>query len=403
MNELQALVDALAATLGRPVGVDDRRFRVVAYSSHVDEVDPVRLASILQREAPQAVTTWLESLGIRDVHDHLRVPANPRFCMAARVCVPVRFDGTLLGYLWLIDEPEPLSEAELQISLGAARELGVALYRQRRLEHEDRQRERELLQQLVGRRPGDPAKAAAELLDGGFLATAAAYAVMAVEAFGADERETPDAVVVRLAAGVDRVRRGVAPRHLLMLVTGEQVIAVVATDAAEELAARSDALNRSLQTQLAQSPGWSAAIGVGDARRSLADLRHSADEAQQALRVARRIPSFRPLASWPRLGSYRALTRLTRDVDAGGVLPDPVVRLLDSPDAESLMATLEAYLDHAGDVRSAAAALFVHRSSVYGRLRRIEEVAGVDLRSGDARLELHMGVRLWRLAGAPKP
>ena len=40
------------------------------------------------------------------------------------------------------------------------------------------------------------------------------------------------------------------------------------------------------------------------------------------------------------------------------------------------MLTLETYLDHAGDVKSTAAELWLHRTSLYYRLRRVEEVAG---------------------------
>ncbi|MGB2710698.1 MAG: CdaR family transcriptional regulator, partial [Conexibacter sp.] len=208
IGDLQGLVDALAEDLGRPVGVDDRHFRAVVYSSHVDGVDPVRVASILQREAPREVTAWLESLGIQDAEQPVRVPANRGFDMAARVCVPIRFDGTLLGYLWLIDEPEPLGDAELAESLRYATDIGVALYRVRRLEHDDRERERELLEQLVGRRPGaDPAGAAEELLREGFLATAGSYAVIVAQAFDAEGRRAPDEVRVRLAAAAEHVRR----------------------------------------------------------------------------------------------------------------------------------------------------------------------------------------------------
>jgi DNA-binding PucR family transcriptional regulator len=78
-------------------------------------------------------------------------------------------------------------------------------------------------------------------------------------------------------------------------------------------------------------------------------------------------------------------------------------RLLDSGDAAVLVPTLECYLDLGGDARAAAEALFVHRSSLYGRLHRIEEVARVDLGSGEDRLELHLGLRLWRLGGGHLP
>ena len=116
VSDLQAIVDALAAELGRPVGIDDRQFRSLAYSSHVEELDQVRLSSILQREAPTAVTEFLTSLGVDQVADHRRIARNPGLGMVARVCLPVRLGETLLGYLWLFDEPTPLSEEELALA-----------------------------------------------------------------------------------------------------------------------------------------------------------------------------------------------------------------------------------------------------------------------------------------------
>jgi hypothetical protein len=68
-----------------------------------------------------------------------------------------------------------------------------------------------------------------------------------------------------------------------------------------------------------------------------------------------------------------------------------------------LVGTLERYLDHGGDARAASTELFIHRSTLYGRLNRIKEITGLDLRSGDGRLELHLALRLWRLAGGSLP
>jgi sugar diacid utilization regulator len=403
MTETQALVDALAATLDRPVGLDDRRFRAVAYSSHVDGVDPVRLASILQREAPHEVTTWLESLGIETAEGVVHVPANERFGMAARVCVPVRFDDALLGYLWLIDEPEPLTDADLAESLQCAQELGIALYRTSRLEHEDRERERELLLGLVGRRDGaDPAAAAAELVQDGFLAAAPAYGVVVAQAFRAGGGEAPDAVRVRLAAAMQHVRRGVAPRHLLVLVTGEQIVGVLACADAGELERRGRAVVAAAERNLVDSPDWSPLVAAGTLRTAARDLPAAHREAQRALRVGRTIDELGPLVQWSALGAYRVLAGLLGDRPVPP-LPWSVQRLLASGDAAVLVPTLECYLDLGGDARAAAEALFVHRSSLYGRLHRIEEVAEVDLGSGEDRLELHLGLRLWRLGGGRLP
>jgi DNA-binding PucR family transcriptional regulator len=61
--------------------------------------------------------------------------------------------------------------------------------------------------------------------------------------------------------------------------------------------------------------------------------------------------------------------------------------------------TLECYLTHAGDTQATARALHVHRTSLYHRLRRVEQLAMVDLSSGDERLVLHLGLKVARLQG----
>jgi hypothetical protein len=398
MNELQSLVDALAADLGRPVGVDDRRFRVVAYSSHQDGVDPVRLASILQREAPKEVTDWLEALGVADVEGYLRLPANPLLGMAARVCVPVRFDDSLLGYLWLIDEPRELSERELRASERCAEDLGAALFRARILEHEDRDRELVLLARLCGEPLAAAQAAAVELVRGGFLAAAESYAVIALQARG-DGRPPPDAVRVRCAAAMDQLRRRVAPRHLLTLVSGDVVVGVVAVDAVHALDEQAAWLLGAAERTLAGAGAWHAAVGVGDVCAPASETPRSYRHALLALRLADRVEGIASPVHWSRLGAYRLISDLAGDVDVRALLPAALLRLLECDEREPLVTTLECYLDLGGDVRAAAEALFVHRSTLYQRLHRIQDITGADLGAGDDRLELHLGLRLWRMGG----
>ena len=65
----------------------------------MENVDAVRLSSILQRQAPAAVRQWLASLSIERADRYVRVPANRGLQMLKRVCVPVRFHDSLLGYV----------------------------------------------------------------------------------------------------------------------------------------------------------------------------------------------------------------------------------------------------------------------------------------------------------------
>ncbi|MFD0889754.1 hypothetical protein ACFQ08_34885, partial [Streptosporangium algeriense] len=59
-DEVQGLLDSLAATVGRGVAVDDPEGQVVAHSVHHGEVDQVRAQAILSRSVPAEVSAWQE-------------------------------------------------------------------------------------------------------------------------------------------------------------------------------------------------------------------------------------------------------------------------------------------------------------------------------------------------------
>ncbi|SCD76361.1 PucR C-terminal helix-turn-helix domain-containing protein, partial [Streptomyces sp. DfronAA-171] len=67
------------------------------------------------------------------------------------------------------------------------------------------------------------------------------------------------------------------------------------------------------------------------------------------------------------------------------------------PRHAELARTVEVFLDHAGQAGRTAAALGIHRQTLYYRLSRVEQLTGLDLDDGEHRLLLHMGVKAARL------
>lgn len=125
---VQAAVDRLAVRVGRPAVLEDRHFRLVAYSSHDESVDDVREASILQRHAPAEVSRWLNALGIGQARRPIRVPGNPELHMLPRICVPVRHKDLLLGYLFFVDPDESMTSSDLEWCVQEGAELGAQLH-----------------------------------------------------------------------------------------------------------------------------------------------------------------------------------------------------------------------------------------------------------------------------------
>jgi DNA-binding PucR family transcriptional regulator len=59
-----------------------------------------------------------------------------------------------------------------------------------------------------------------------------------------------------------------------------------------------------------------------------------------------------------------------------------------------LTETATVYLDLAGNAARTAAALRIHRQTLYHRLGRIAELTGLDLADGQDRLTLHLALTL---------
>lgn len=394
MNEIQALVDGLADNLQRPVGIDDRKFRAIAYSSHPSDIDSVRRDSILGRRAPLAVTEWLEALGVLSAENFVRIPENAELDMVARVCFPLRFHGRLLGFLWLVEGDDRFDDAELALSGQVAAGLSEELYRRRQVERDERDREAEHVQRLLSGTESE------SLIEG--LATGAVYGVLVLGLRLPQGRERPAGLDVRLTEAVDRARRSLQARHQLASVGTDKAVLLVTASSAKELETRGESLLAAAVRELADLHGVEPMVGLSEAVTSVREFGRAHEQAEMAVSVGRAVSTLPPFVKWDQLGALGLVGLLLGDRDPADLLPAPIRQLAQNDDGEALLTTLESYLNHAGDAAAAAAELFLHRSSLYKRLHRIESLVGVDLGSGDDRLQLHIGLILWRLSDAGK-
>ena len=379
--DLQDLVDDLADALGRPVALEDRRWRLLAFSAHTELEDRVRQASILARAAPPDVVAWLDTLGLEQAPDVVDTPENSAIGMGPRTCAPVRHDGILLGFLWVIPGPAPLDDAQRATLVTTARAAGATLWAQRAGGGEAHARIAALLGELLD----DPdaavrARAAGELAvrQGWSQSRPTPYAVALAElddgeaatrvAERARRRWQVDDLVWRVRGTVATVvaHGGSAPQALAQALVDAGAPHAVASGGFAELAAARDA--------------------VGGAAAGLVAVQH--------------VPRLGPAATVDALGSWVFAARLW-DASGRPAVAAPLPPLLRARAGTELAAALEATLDAGGDVAAAARALHVHRATLYRRLARAEELTGLRLGSGDDRLRAHLALRMWRLAGSP--
>jgi hypothetical protein len=397
-DEVQALVEQLSAQLDRSVLVDDASLRLLAYSPTLGSEDEVRRTAILTRETPRVIRDLHFSQGIATATHPVRTAPRPDIGLESRVCVPIRCQGALFGYLWLIDADESLTDADCREAERTAAEIGTAMYRRDELERPHREHELKLLEALLGPDPQGREAAAHELTALELVHTGTGIAVLAMRPWRSDG-ELSASERARLGLALDQFRRALPRRQSLSVVGTDHGVVLVALDGRhgtlDEIAARAqDALDQAF----ADGP-VRLALGYSGQHEHLRDAARAHEHARLALRVAGALPEHGTPAGWEDLGAYRLLARAAETPHAQELIHPGLPKLFALHSKESLVQTLEAYLDNGCDTKLTAEALFLHRASLYYRLQRIEAITETSLKSGADRLALHSGLKLARLVG----
>ncbi|MFF6790118.1 PucR family transcriptional regulator [Streptomyces filamentosus] len=382
-GDYQELVDEISALLGAPATLENRDFGLIAFGAHDSDddsaMDPVRTRSILTRRSTPAVRAWFEGFGIARATGPVRIPAAPDAgVFRDRICLPVRHRGVVLGYVWLLDaEPGP-SHAQLTAAMEVAARIGELLADEERAGSD---LSRELRAVLTAERGWQYDMAVAALRTALGPDAEGLHALVCVAPWTGEDspspRTIPGAAALCALPWRGPAAGGAGPRALAVLVR---------LRSADNLSPAATAAER-----LRGAADPAAVAGIAAPRRGLGDLDACWREATAAARTAHAQPRLGPLARWADLGPYRLLTALPETE------PDPAVRVLLGPAHTELARTAEVFLDHAGQAGRTAAALGIHRQTLYYRLSRVEQLTGLDLDTGEDRLLLHMALKAARL------
>jgi DNA-binding PucR family transcriptional regulator len=396
VRDLQEITEALSARLKRSVTVDGAELNVIAYTVFEDQVDRMRTDAILRKATPAASAAWLMSQGISKATSPIRLPAHESLGQLPRVCSPIRKRGVLLGYLWLIDPDESLTDDDLDVVDAAASSAADVMFHDAHARNERRRRLIELARSLLGESDEERAEARTALatMDAFSLTDCASVMILSVE-----HDEDPAVGDDLLDGALERASRMLPDHRSLWFAEGGTGSFVSSHSERGQLTHDVKRISATLSEEAVLAFGGRAvvALGVGEPVTTELDLPDSARQARLAAFVARALHGGGVLA-YADLGPYRALAPLTTHPHQLELL-DPRLEELLKPEHLQLLQTLEVYLDAAGDAAAAAENLHVHRTTLYYRLGRIQEVTGADLADGSHRLALHMGVKLARLWG----
>ncbi|AXB46530.1 PucR family transcriptional regulator [Amycolatopsis albispora] len=379
-TDLFALADSLAEAVGSAVTIEDRLSRLLAYSRSQQGTDPARLDTILGRQAPDGVRVLFDERG---VFARLAAEDGPFFVEAdqahgltGRMVVAVRAGRELLGSVWVTCGSPLTGERRTALEDGA-RTVALHLLRSRASADLERQVESDLV---------------ISLLDGTADATTVvsrlglppgALRVVAVRAHIAAERHAA------LLLAFDRATTGFGwSRPGRSALSGNTLYTVLPGEHGTTARGWVTGLRDALPSQVVLT------AGIGGTAAA-AELPASRQEADECLALHETRPPGTPPPAYDESWHDILLQRL-RTASRAGRTParGPVAELRrhDAAHGTSHVPTLRAWLEAQGDLAAAGERLGVHQNTIRYRLRKMAEVAALDL--DDPRKRLAMMIEL---------
>jgi PucR family transcriptional regulator, purine catabolism regulatory protein len=378
---LRTIAEALEGMVERPVLLLDAGLAVTAHGPRAEArlgadalADQPAAAHAL---APAALTRLRGELTPDDVRC---VPELPEAGLPAGLLAAEVARGDAVGYVLALHEEEAREPLVVERhALGhAAVAVAIETLRLRAAAEAEARARGDFLWELAsGALAGREEIAAKAVLLG--YEVERRYRVLLAEA-------EPDAGDDALDDMVRHVRRH-AGEGLHASRRGERVLALVPEGAATP----PDALARQLEPVV----GERVSMGIAEGACALGEIADGLRRAERALRVGRALNGPGTVADAVALGPFLLLDGLAHD-DAACRTAAALLAPLEQSSLD-LPGTLEVFLEANGNTTAAARKLFLNRHSLMYRLRKAEELTGLDLSSHEDRFVLELSLRLRRM------
>jgi hypothetical protein len=181
-----------------------------------------------------------------------------------------------------------------------------------------------------------------------------------------------------------------------------EITAIVPAGDEPRLLRAAEALSRELSDGLG---GFAVTVSLSRRVADPVDLHRAGQEARLAANVGE--AEGHAILAFENTGAYRLLLpAMSEDPAELERFYSETVEPLAAYDEQyetDLLATVEAYLDHDGNVAATAQHLFTHRHTIRYRLERAKELCGHDVTSTEGREKLGLGLKSMRVLGIAAP
>ncbi|KZM53044.1 PucR family transcriptional regulator [Anoxybacillus geothermalis] len=392
-DSLEEFADRVSDVLKCPVTIEDANHRLIAYSAHDDYTDPARTATIISRRVPEKVINSLWKQGaipaLLKSREPVRVPPIHDVGLGSRVAVSIWKNDEVIGFIWVLETNRTLSPEEmewLKLAAKAAKNKVLQLYMRKNKKEE---RVQELFWKLLTSHIAAEDEIRAHLA-AMQIPTAPQFAVV-VFRFAADLTAEMERQISYLLQTTQQIP------ILLYTTDGRDVILLGAPKTDQPLKELSAFIESFAAKMKERFHIHDVQCGFGGVYSVYRLIEKSYREALAVLALKEKLgDDINGVYGYAQLGIYQFFDFLLEKKRQGG-WTNPALEKLQAYDRKhhsDLVKTFETFFDHNENVQETADVLNVHPNTLAYRLKRIADIAELDLNDMNQKIKLYIDIKL---------
>ncbi|ERN51366.1 helix-turn-helix domain-containing protein [Alkalihalophilus marmarensis] len=394
-DSLEEFVDAISERLQCPVTIEDSNHHLLAYSSHDDGTDAARISTIIGRRVPEKVINrfWKEGVipTLNQSDEPLIIPQINDIGLGNRVAVSIRKNNEVLGYIWVLEVGRKLTAddlADLKFAASKAKNQLLQLNMQKKKKEKNHQ---ELLWQLITGDARDHKHIADQLSKIGINPTKPLAVILFNFEVMSDDLYKK---LVYVAKTTQKVT------ILIQTLDENQVVFLVSSPASNDFVKDTKEFVETFKAQVRERFGiMEVTAGCGYAYDNYEWIKRSYDEATKVITLKQTFTKeLQSAAFYHELGVFRYIDLIRQTIKEQEMTVNPAIRKLEKYDLEhrtNLLETLGIILDKDGNMNEAAKELHCHVNTLNYRLKRIQEIANIQLKDPVQKIGLYLDMKVY--------
>ena len=398
-GDLTEFVDRISTALGCPVTLEDAHHHLLAYSIHDDLSDPVRISTIVTRRVPEKIinSLWKEGYmpALLKGNEPIIIPSLNDVEFGTRAAIAIKKNEEILGFIWALQSQDTFKDEHLAFLKIAAKEGKNQLLQAQRKKKRHQENHQEFLWKLLTGHFQSEERIAQSCLELS-IGLPAPYSIV-VFSFPNDITQNTEKTISYMLSTTQRIKASLytVDRKRLIILAG----ATAQNNFSQDLTEFIKAFILQMKTRFDIAPIQGA---CGQIYQTYIKARNSYDEALFTFSLQQAFSEKKDsLINYGNLGIYQYIKTLhTYHADSSISQSLQSIENYDNKNHTQLTQTLESYLKHDGNLYNAAEDLHVHVNTIHYRMKRISEIAQVDLKDPFIKTALLLELLLQQYKGA---